>query len=105
MLEQCITEQARSPDACAAMTKLRQYVTQRQDMVNYPYFELQSWPIGSGPTESMAGVLTARIKGRGRRWDATNIDAVMALQALEVNEESQAYWHVQSQPPPRKAAA
>ena len=69
-------------------------------MVDYPYFESQGWPIGSGPTESMAGILTTRIKGRGRRWDPTHIDAVMALAALDVGDESQAYW--QAQTPPQK---
>jgi len=53
----------------------------------------------------MAGVLTARIKGRGRRWDADHIDALMALQALEVNDESQAYWRAQAQSPTPKIAA
>jgi hypothetical protein len=103
LLQTCLAEHAAAADACAALTKLRQYVSQRQDMVNYPYFQAQGWPIGSGPTESMAGVLTARIRGRGRRWDADHIDALMALQALEVNDESQAYWQAQSQP--HKAAA
>ncbi len=74
-------------------------------MVNYPWFEAQGWPIGSGPTESMAGVLTPRIRGRGRRWDAPNIDAVMALQALEVNEEWEPYGKSQSPPPPLRLAA
>ena len=105
MLEKSIVEHARSPGACAAVTKLRQYVRQRQDMVDYPYFESQGWPIGSGPTESMAGILTARIKGRGRRWDATHIDAVMALQALDIGDEWQAYWQIQTQRPDHKLAA
>jgi len=105
-LQQSIADQADAPGApgaVAALTQLRQYVSQRQDMVNYPYFESQGWPIGSGPTESMAGVLTARVKGRGRRWDADHIDAIMALQALEVNDEAPAYW--QSQANPHKKAA
>ena len=93
---QCLTEHGHSPDAQAALTGLRQYVGQRQDMVNYPYFEAQGWPIGSGPTESMARVLTSRVKGRGRRWDAPHIAAVMALQALEVGAEWDPYWQAQS---------
>ena len=103
MIEQSITEHARSPAAGAALTKLRQYVTQRRAMVDYPYFESQGWPIGSGPTESMAGILTTRIKGRGRRWDPTHIDAVMALAALDVGDEWQPYW--QAQTPAQKTAA
>ena len=36
---------------------------------------------------------------------APHIDTIMTLEALEVNEESQAYWHTHFQPPPRQAAA
>ena len=38
--------------------------------------------MGSGPMESMCGVTTDRIKGRGRRWDLDNPEALMALAAL-----------------------
>jgi hypothetical protein len=93
------------PAPQAALTRLRQYVSPRQAMVNYPYFEAQGWPIGSGPTESMAGVLTTRIRGRGRRWDAPNVDAVMALQALDVNDEWEPYWKSQNPTTTCKIAA
>jgi hypothetical protein len=102
LLGQCRTKAPQTPAAQSALTQLRQYVTPRQAMVNYPYFQAQGWPIGSGPTESMAGVLTTRIRHRGRRWDADNIDALMAIQALEVNDEWVAYWKSQT---PRQAAA
>ncbi len=102
-LQACLADHAATAEARAALTRLGQYVSERREMVNYPYFEARGWPIGSGPTESMAGVLTARIKGRGRRWDAPNIDAIMALQALEVNQETPAYWRSQA-PPPKIAA-
>lgn len=105
LLGQCLAEHGQMPDAHAALTKLRQYVGQRQEMVNYPDFEARGWPIGSGPTESMASVLTSRVKGRGRRWDAPHIDAVMALQALEVGDEWDAYWQTQRQPSADKCAA
>jgi hypothetical protein len=105
LLEQCLDDNAASPGIQAALSKLRQYVSQRQGMVNYPYFEAQGWPIGSGPTESMAGVLTARIRGRGRRWDADNIDCVMALQAIEVGDEWEPYWNSQAPTASRPKAA
>jgi len=34
------------------------------------------------PMESMCGVTTGRIKGRGRRWDLENAEAMMALEAV-----------------------
>lgn len=106
LLQTCLDEHAPATEARAALTKLRKYVSERRDMVNYPDFEAQGWPIASGPTESMAGVLTTRIKGRGRRWDADHIDEMMALQALEVNDECQTYWQSQyASSPPRRIAA
>lgn len=92
LLTECSRAHDQSPGARSAFKDLRGYVSDRQAMVNYPFFESKGWPIGSGPTESMAGVLTSRIKGRGRRWDGCHIDAVMALAALETNDEWEAYW-------------
>ena len=104
LLEQCLGGDA-STSVKEAMGPLRQYVSQRRSMVNYPSFEAQGWPIGSGPTESMAGVLTTRIRGRGRRWDADNIDCVMALQAIEVSNEWVPYWNSQTRAKEQTKAA
>jgi len=91
-------QQAGSAAAVAALTALREYVTERKEMVDYPAYEAQGWPIGSGPTESMAGVLTARVKGRGRRWDPDNLESMMALTALQASEEWDGYWQGQRRP-------
>ena len=58
------------------------YVAPRQEMIRYEECDRQGWDVGSGPMESMCGVTTDRIKGRGRRWDLDNAEAVMALEAL-----------------------
>ena len=39
----------------------------------------------------MCGVTTDRIKGRGRRWDLDNAEALMALEALYQSLWDQ-YW-------------
>jgi hypothetical protein len=105
LLEQGLVDCAASPEAQAALNRLRQYVSQRREMVNYPYFEAQGWPIGSGPTESMAGILTTRIRGRGRRWDADNIDSVMALEAMDIGGERELYWDAQTRLPAQRKIA
>jgi hypothetical protein len=61
---------------------LIQYVASRQEMILYDRCDQQGWNVGSGPMESMCGVTTDRIKGRGRRWDMDNAEAMMALEAL-----------------------
>jgi hypothetical protein len=62
--------------------KLINYVTLRQEMILYEQCDRRGWNVGSGPMESMCGVTTDRLKGRGRRWDLDNAEAMMALEAL-----------------------
>jgi hypothetical protein len=58
------------------------YVAPRQEMIQYDQCDQKGWDVGSGPMESMCGVTTDRIKGRGRRWDLDNAESLMALEAL-----------------------
>ncbi|MFT5092858.1 MAG: hypothetical protein ACI93T_001680 [Porticoccaceae bacterium] len=64
-------------------TRLINYVVDRRDMINYPEFVERGWQIGSGPTESRCKTSTSRLKGRGRRWDMPNAEAVAALTTLK----------------------
>lgn len=68
------------------------YVTDRQEMIQYPKFLELGRQIGSGPTESMCKATTQRIKGRGRRWDGDNAESIMALEALEQSGGWKDYW-------------
>ena len=65
-----------------AANRLLQYVSQRHSMIRYPEFRQKHWQIGSGPTEAECKTTTSRVKGRGRRWDAANAEAMIALAAL-----------------------
>jgi hypothetical protein len=58
------------------------YVAPRQEMIRYDECDRKGWDVGSGPMESMCGVTTDRIKGRGRRWDIDHAEALMAIEAL-----------------------
>lgn len=62
--------------------ELINYVASRQEMIVYEQCDARGWDVGSGPMESMCGVTTDRIKGRGRRWDLENAEAMMELEAL-----------------------
>jgi hypothetical protein len=72
--------------------RLLNYVAERQQMIRYEECEKQGWDVGTGPMESMCGVTTDRIKGRGRRWDLDNAEAVMALEALYQSHQWDQYW-------------
>lgn len=72
--------------------RLLSYVAERQEMMPYDKCEQRGWDVGTGPMESMCGVTTDRIKGRGRRWDLDNAEAVMALEALHQSNLWDRYW-------------
>ena len=75
-----------------AAQQLLNYVTERAAMILYPEFQALGRQIGSGPTESMCKATTQRIKGRGKRWDTNNAEAIMALEALDQSGGWDAYW-------------
>ena len=75
-----------------AANQLLGYVAERRETIRYPEFRRQGWQIGSGPTEAQCKAATQRLKGRGRRWDRTNAEALMALDCLHNSHAWQLYW-------------
>jgi len=72
--------------------RLIHYVMERREMINYPEFIQRGWQIGSGPTESRCKTSTSRLKGRGRRWDMSNAEAVAALTTLRDSGQWNLFW-------------
>jgi len=72
--------------------RLLNYVAERREMIAYDTCEQRGWDVGTGPMESMCGVTTDRLKGRGRRWDIDNAEAMMALEALHQSNLWDPYW-------------
>ena len=81
------------------LENLREYIGKRIAMTDYPYFVEKGYDIGSGPTESFCGSLTARLKGSGMRWDTDNAEAVVALASVYYSNQWDQYWDAK-----RKAA-
>jgi len=82
-----------------AIQALQGYIATRTEMLDYPRFIAEDFAIGSGPTESQCKGLTARLKGRGRRWRAHAIDAHLAVSCLYGNTgQWAAYWPKVSTP-------
>lgn len=75
-----------------AADALMGYMSERREMIRYPEFRQRGWQIGSGPTEAQCKSSTQRLKGRGRRWDRLNAEAVMALDCLESSHAWNLYW-------------
>lgn len=71
---------------------LLNYVSQRKEMIRYNQFMENGWRISSSTTESECGAVPHRVKGGGKRWDADNAEAVMALEAAIQSNLWQPYW-------------
>ena len=77
-----------------ALDGLLHYIAERSHLINYPEFQANGWQIGSGPTEAQCRTTTARIKGKGRRWDPKNALALMALEALHQSHAWESHWNL-----------
>lgn len=75
-----------------AANQLLGYVAERRETICYPEFRRRGWQIGSGPTEAQCKSSTQRVKGRGRRWDRRNAEAIIALDCLHNSHAWQNYW-------------
>ena len=82
----------RSPAKRDAVKSLRKYVGSRVDMTDYPSFRAAGYDCGSGPTESVCGRLTKRLKGSGMRWDKDNAESMMALASIYYSGQWDSYW-------------
>jgi hypothetical protein len=78
-----------------ALDSLRNYVGKRIVMTDYPAFRECGYDCGSGPTESLCGTLTERLKGSWMRWDRDNAESMMALGGVYRSKLWHAYWKSQ----------
>ena len=77
-----------------SVDRLLGYMSERREMIRYPEFRARGWQIGSGPIEAQCKTTTARVKGSGKRWDAANAEAVMALACLENSRLWEKHWQI-----------
>jgi hypothetical protein len=85
-------KQVRSKAKRAALRDLRNYLTDRLEMLDYRTALANGWDIGSGPTEAMCKTLTLRLKRPGMKWDRDHAAAMMNLQAMYESGQAVAYW-------------
>jgi len=79
--------------------RLLNYIQERQAMIGYPEFLNKGWQIGSGPTESRCKTTTSRLKGRGRRWNPLNAEAVAAHTTLKDSGQWNNFWNIRNTKP------
>ena len=66
------------------------YLQKREPLMQYPLFQQQGWPIGSGSVESAnTCVVQARLKGPGMHWEGRNVNPLLALRTGLCNDRWQ----------------
>lgn len=86
------SKKMRSKTKKDSLRRLRQYIVERWEMVEYPQALAKGWDIGSGPTEAMCKNLTLRLKRTGMKWDANHAGEIMNLVALRESGQWDRYW-------------
>lgn len=86
------TLQAQHP-ALEVLSENLAYLEKREAQMQYPAFQQQGWPIGSGMVESTNKlVVEARLKGAGMHWERGHVDAMLGLRNIVCNDRWQEEW-------------
>ena len=55
------------------------YLQKREQLMRYPLFQHQGWPLGSGSVESAnTCVVQQRLKGPGMHWEGRHVNPMLA---------------------------
>jgi len=69
------------------------YLKKREKQIQYPTFQAQGWPIGSGIVESGNKlVVEARLKGAGMHWADQHVNPMLALRNIICSNRWQDEW-------------
>ena len=69
------------------------YLEKRLAQMQYPTFQAQGWPIGSGMVESANKVVVeARLKGAGMHWSRVSVNPLLALRNAVCNDRWAEAW-------------
>jgi hypothetical protein len=80
------------PEAQAISGNLA-YLEKRKDQMQYPLFQAQGWPIGSGIVESGNKlVVEARLKGAGMHWAENHVNSMLALRNIICSDRWKSEW-------------
>lgn len=73
------------------------YLEKREEQMQYPHFQEEGWPIGSGVVESANKVVVeARLKGAGMHWERSAVNPMLTLRNVVCNDRWKEAWpHMQ----------
>lgn len=86
----------RLPEAIKALEGVEKhldYFGKRLGLMQYPDYQRQGWPIGSGMVESANKVVVqTRLKGAGMHWEPGHVNPMLALRTAVCNERWDEAW-------------
>jgi hypothetical protein len=92
VLETLRTLQRAHPEVEQVAEKLT-YLEKREAHMQYPVYQQQGWPIGSGIVESgNKVVMQERMKGAGMHWAPAHVNPMLALRTAERNRRWDEAW-------------
>jgi hypothetical protein len=69
------------------------YLDKREKLLDYPQFQRDGWPIGSGAVESANKlVVEERLKGAGMHWHPENVNPMLALRNIICSDRWEETW-------------
>jgi len=76
-----------------AVQKQVQYFRKRLSLMQYPQYQRDGWPIGSGMVESANKVVVqARLKGAGMHWAPNHVNPMLAFRVAVCSEQWEEAW-------------
>jgi len=92
ILNEFETLQRKHPDIQVISSNLA-YLKKRKAQLQYPLFQAQGWPIGSGIVESGNKlVVEARLKGAGMHWSEEHVNPMLALRNILCSNRWKEEW-------------
>lgn len=91
-----LTRLQSSPSAVDAIREPLEYLRKREAMMDYPRYQREGWPIGSGSVESAnKTVMQARLKGAGMHWEPTHVNPMLAFRTAVCSDRWEEAWDQQ----------
>lgn len=86
-----------SPLALEAIKEPLEYLCKREALMDYPHYQHEGWPIGSGMVESAnKTVMQARLKGAGMHWASAHVNPMLALRTAVCSDRWSDAWDQQN---------
>jgi hypothetical protein len=78
---------------CSVLGDSLAYLQKREGQMDYPAYQADGWPMGSGIVESANKLLVEdRLKGSGMHWAAEHVNPLLALRTIVFNDRWDETW-------------